>query len=267
MEVLNIISDNFVVFIILIGILVINFFCILFLIIKERKDDKQEIKEILEELNPKEEKLNAEIEEQQDKKLEQNKKEVEDMLLKMQKDLETKPEDVVSTFENEQEEKSIISYQELLDSVKNKKEEPEVKVTPVKIEPEKIEIDDDSMEKTIIIETEKEEPEVQIKEPIITDDIVQIEQPTIEQSSEDQKKFKGTEFISPIFGKVENNVKYPTVPKRKTRLDNFVVANQEKSDKIEEPKLNLVDNQKLNDDLKKNDDFLKALKEFRKNLN
>lgn len=262
MEVLNIISDNFVVFIILIGILIINFFCILFLILKERKDDKKEIKELLEELNPKEEKLNVELEEQQDKKLEQNKKEVEDMLLKMQRDLETKPEDVVSTFENEQEEKSIISYQELLDSVKNKKEE--INVTPVKIEPEKIDIEDDSMDKTIIIKTEEEK-----EEPTIDfgfEDAVK-EEPSVEQSQDEQKKFKGTEFISPIFGIQENNIKYPSVPKRKTRMDNLAVANIEKSDKIEEPKLNLVDTQKLDDNLKKNDDFLRALKEFRKNLN
>ena len=42
------------------------------------------------------------------------------MLEKMQEDLDKKPEDVVTNFENEQEEKAIISYQELLDSIKEK---------------------------------------------------------------------------------------------------------------------------------------------------
>ena len=37
---------------------------------------------------------------------------------KMQEDMEVKPEDVVRKFEEEQEEKAIISYQELVDNVK-----------------------------------------------------------------------------------------------------------------------------------------------------
>lgn len=242
MEVLSIISDNFMVFLILVIILIINFCCILYLIIKERKDDKEEIKEILEELKPKEEQPDIELEKQQDQKLEKNKKEVEEMLIKMQHDLETKPEDVVSHFENEQEEKSIISYQELLDSVKSSND---VKVTPVKIEPEKIEIEEtyqpDDMEDTVPLES--------IQPPI-----------------DNQKKFKGTEFISPIFGKQENNVKYPSVPKRVSRLDNMVAKQEKTEEKKPEPKLNLVEKQKLDDELRKNNDFLQALKEFRKSL-
>ena len=44
----------------------------------------------------------------------------------MQEDLDKKPEDVVTNFENEQEEKAIISYQELLDSIKEKSPKVEV---------------------------------------------------------------------------------------------------------------------------------------------
>ena len=36
----------------------------------------------------------------------------------MQEDIDTKPEDVVRKFEEEQEEKAIISYQELVDNVR-----------------------------------------------------------------------------------------------------------------------------------------------------
>ena len=121
MELLSLISDNLPVVIILVAILVINFCCIIYLVFKERQEDKKEIEEILTERNSKNE-ISTKIEEEQDEKLEENKKEVEEMLMKMQQDLETKPEDVVTNFENEQEEKSIISYQELLESVKQKQE-------------------------------------------------------------------------------------------------------------------------------------------------
>ena len=46
---------------------------------------------------------------------------LEEILQKMQEDIDTKPEDVVRKFEEEQEEKAIISYQELLNA-KNKVE-------------------------------------------------------------------------------------------------------------------------------------------------
>ena len=245
MEMLNIISEHIEIFVILIGILILNFFCIIYLIIKERKDDKAEINEIMDELNIKEE-PKKEIEEKQDQQLEQNKREVEEMLMKMQKDLEAKPEDAVASFENEQEEKSIISYQELLDSVKNSEN---VKVTPVKIEeePEKIEIDN-------FKDTVEEKEDIDLEKTIIIEDI-----------DNDEKKFKGTDFISPIFGRQENNFKYPTVPKRITKIED-IVENTKKSDKIEEPKLNLVNTQDFEKELRKNDDFLKALKDFRKSL-
>ena len=47
--------------------------------------------------------------------------ELEDILKKMQEDIDLKPEDVVKKFEEEQEEKAIISYQELVDNVKSGK--------------------------------------------------------------------------------------------------------------------------------------------------
>ena len=228
MEVLNILIEHKVIFSILIGILIINFFFIFYFVLKERKEDKKEIDEILNELEPKEK---IEKEEKQDKELENNKKEVEEMLLKMQKDLEAKPEDVVTNFENEQEEKSIISYQELVKSVKEKNNN--INVQPVKIEEEKIEVED------------------------VSDD-------TLELEPLKEKKFKGTEFISPIFGKQNNKIKYPTVPKvNNTLLDEIDFdTNYVKS----EPKQEILSTKKLDKEIKKNDDFLNALKEFRKNL-
>ena len=268
MEILNIISENFVVFMILIAILIINFCCIIYLIFRERKSDNEEIKEILQDLNSKEEKVELKLEEKQDQKMEENKKEVEEMLLKMQQDLETKPEDVVSHFENEQEEKSIISYQELLDSVR--KNNNNVKVTPVAIDDsEKIEVDIDDTQKINIDDTQKIniEPTEDIQKINIEDtqriDINEFEYAAPVKEEIGEKKFKGTDFISPIFGRQENNVKYPTVPKRITAINNLVDEKDKKYDTILN---NSISVKKIDEDIRKNDEFLKALKEFRKNL-
>lgn len=240
MELLNLISDNLPVFIILMLILLINFCCILYLVFKERKEDKQEINEILSEINP------IELEEKQDQIVEENKKEVEEMLKKMQQDLETKPEDVVTNFENEQEEKSIISYQELLESVKQKQE---VKATPVKIE-DKIEIEEPVENEIIEIEEEA------IKE-LQQDKPIKIEEKK-EDNLDDTKRFKKTDFISPIFGRQENNVKYPTVPKNNTtKIEEYLK---------ETTKEDLTITKRLDEEITKNESFLKALKEFRRNL-
>lgn len=233
MELLNLISDNLPVFIILILILIINFCCILYLVFKERKEDKQEINEILNDMNPK-------LEIEQDQKVEENKKEVEEMLMKMQQDLETKPEDVVTNFENEQEEKSIISYQELLESVKQKQE---VKATPVKIE-EPVENEIIEIEEEAIKELQQDKP-------------IKIEEKK-EDNLDDTKRFKKTDFISPIFGRQENNVKYPTVPKNNTtKIEEYLK---------ETTKEDLTITKRLDEEITKNESFLKALKEFRRNL-
>lgn len=229
MEVLNILNNNTLFLSILVGILLINFGCIIYLIIREKKEDKKEIYDILNQPEVK----NELLEEKQDQKLEENKREVEEMLIKIQKDLEATPEDVVTNFENEQEEKSIISYQELLKSVREKKE-IDSKVTPVKIEDNKIEIDEFDNEDTIIIE------------PII----------------DSNKKFKNTEFISPIFGRQDNKMKYPTVPKLNREDDKIALFDSLDIDYHEK----IVDTKKLDEEIRKNDEFLKALKDFRKKL-
>lgn len=244
MELLNILSNHTLFLSILVGILLINFGCIIFLVIKEKKDDKREIDEILSELEEEQEPIKEEIkkedkekEQQQDLKLEENKREVEEMLMKMQQDLEATPEDVVTNFENEQEENSIISYQELLKSVKEKKE-TESKVTTVKIE--------DIEEKNDVVEFDDED----------TLRLDPIEEPN--------RKFKSTDFISPIFGKQDNEINYPKVPKLKREEKEEKIFLFDSLDMDYEEKI--VDTRKLEAEIKKNDDFLKALKEFRKNL-
>lgn len=120
--------------------------------------------------------------------------ELDIVLAKMKEDLENKETDLIKVFEQEQEEKSVISYQELL-----KKGRPEA-VTEIK--PEKKEF----------------------------------------------KKFKCSEFISPVHGRVSNEVNYPTIS---------LFSNKE----IDNPK-----NDFITEENEHGESFLKQLKEFRKNL-
>ena len=185
------------------------------------------------------ERVEAELE-----KLEETPKssELEEILKKMQEDIDLKPEDVVKKFEEEQEEKAIISYQELVDNVKSGKIEV---------------IDDEESNVNFVENLEVEdtvEPIMSIaeEEPDITPEMVKEVIQTISDScvKEEPKKFKNSEFISPIYGIMNSNLKYPTVKKSETVLDI----------------MNTKDYNELTEEIKKQEDFLNALKEFRNNL-
>lgn len=169
--------------------------------------------------------------------------ELEDILKKMQEDIDLKPEDVVKKFEEEQEEKAIISYQELVDNVKAGKIEV--------IEDEQSDIDfveslniDTSSEP--IISTMDEEKDTVT--PEMLKEVIQ----TISNSKveEEPRKFKNSEFISPIYGVMDTNLEYPTVKKNENILDI----------------MNTKDYNELTEEIQKQEEFLNALKEFRNNL-
>lgn len=142
----------------------------------------------------------------------------------MQKDLDSKVEDAVEMFEQEQEEKAIISYQELLNA-KNKNEENFEKL-------EKLEIPKE--EDLEVLE------EIPLEKPKATPVLATTE-----------KKFTNSEFVSPVFGKMDRNV-------------NLKVETEEDYDNFDlEKTLNI---EPLTEEIKKNNEFLNALKEFRKNL-
>jgi len=142
----------------------------------------------------------------------------------MQKDLDSKSEDAVELFEQEQEEKAIISYQELLNS-KNKNEESFEKIEKLGIPVE----EDIEVIEEIPLEKTKATPVLATTE----------------------KKFTNSEFVSPVFGKMDRNV-------------NFKVEAEEDYDNFDlEKTLNI---EPLTEEIKKNNEFLNALKEFRKNL-
>lgn len=146
-----------------------------------------------------------------------------------------KQKDEIMTFEEEQEEKAIISYQELLNAVKkNVKEVTTVQETTssleetaeVPLEPIVLQNDDD------IKAVDEEEPELKVK----------------------QTKFQNSEFISPIYGRLNNDIEYPKIP-----------AFEDQDDKEDELEKTIV-LPELSSSIDDNDKFLETLKEFRNNL-
>ena len=124
----------------------------------------------------------------------ENKKEnneLESLIEQMQQDIEMKPEEVVKKFEEDQEEKAIISYQELVDNVK------QGKIDIVEDDNGDVNfVEQLTEEKTPVIETIEDESSVtpeMVKEAI--DTIAR------DKKEEEVKTFKNSDFISPIYGK------------------------------------------------------------------
>ena len=197
---------------------------------------------------------------------------LESMIERMQKDLDAKASEVVEKFENEQEEKSVISYQELVgnkdentleisDDVEkgNRIEELLDEVTENKLSNIN-EISDDASAEGIVSAENLENSDIPLTtqkdefvNAIKTGDFEEID------DTKEKNKFKATEFVSPIYGVQDIKIQYPTVQNMKefkTPVKNY--------DKFElEQTLNM---EPLSDEIRKNEDFLNALKEFRKNL-
>lgn len=244
--------------------------CILYIIYKDRRKDDEEIDEILEDLvkaKPRDKKttdnlINAKIEvpigeikEPVKQEVTEDKIDLEDMLNKMQKSLSSK-EEVVENFELEQEEKAIISYQELLENMKKDEFKQDIEIHEQEEEKTASEI---SQEKVLEF-LKKEEPKIKKIESI---------------TEEKSKKFKNTDFISPIFGKQEAKIEYPTI--KSFKAPKHAKEDIDILDEIDEPKIldrvieqetleSAINIEPLTDEIKKNAEFLNALKEFRSNL-
>lgn len=169
--------------------------------------------------------------------------ELELLLQKMQEDVNVKPEDVVRNFEQEQEDNAIISYQELVDNVKSGK----------------IEIVDDEEGNVNFVDDlgEIDEPIMAIEEnhndELVTPQMVKDAINSIynDRVVEEPKKFKKSDFISPVFGIMdESEIEYPTIKKTEETLD----------------LLNTKDYNELTEEIKRQEEFLNALKDFRKKL-
>lgn len=247
-------------------------------------EEKEEIEELEEEKSYDYE-IEERYEEEKEKEIEEVKEEtknseLEELISRMEQDSKMKPEEVVANFEKEQEAQSIISYQELVNAVKNRKEE----IYEDELESKPLTTVSDFMK---IRESENEEYE-------------EIDELTVEENKE--STFKSTDFISPVFGRMESNtnkdgarkkiekvikheVKYPSSDET-IDLTNIILSD----DKIEKKEVKTKDNVtaldeiynhmaidllKGNDDLgetasleelTKNEEFLQSLKDFRKKL-
>ncbi len=163
------------------------------------------------------------------------------LLEEMQKDLD-KTEEQVERYEADQEENAIISYKELM---------------RVKAE----------REKSLVLE---DKPVEEIKEVIKN---------TSEPKTEEVKKFKRSEFISPIFGLNETtNVTYREIkrPPRKEEIpkkkydewesDKLLKKLEDDSAEVIELEEHEVETVIENQESKRNDNFLEALVDFRSKL-
>ena len=208
MDLLLEIADRDLIFIALAFLGVVIFVVIIVYIIKRNK-----VKPLPEEERYDREEKPVELTEEQ----KQAKAELERVFNMMSADLEAEEEEIspIDEFEREQEENAIISYQEL---IKQAKAKGQIKEEPVEIKEDNFEaLEEESYPKPSyqeVYETHEEKP------------------------VEEKKKFKNSEFISPIFGIQNGNPSYPTVKK----ID--------RSKKVED----------------ENTQFLNSLKEFRENL-
>ena len=193
----------------------------------------------------------------------EQKSELELMLEKMQHDLEEQKEkDAVAIFEQEQEEKSIISYKELLERKSELTNSLLLNDERFENEPTIVEDNDSYANYADLIEE---------KEPSLTDNYIKLADNVNDTISIDKaldenenkkngsKKFVTTDFISPVFGRRKAEFDYPKVPNFKEMM-----MKKEKTNEYDlEATLNL---EPLAEQMKKDDAFLSALKEFRKNL-
>ena len=156
----------------------------------------------------------------------------EEIIEAMQKDIDSEKENAVELFEQEQEEKAIISYQELLNA-KNK-----VELKPEKTEiPVEVEISDIEEKTELISEKSKATPKL---------------------ATASETKFTNSEFVSPVFGKMDRNIK--------NNVQIQVEATKEYEEYENHDLEKTLNIEPLTEEIKKNNDFLNALKEFRKNL-
>lgn len=189
-----------------------------------------------------EEKIQSASENIEDNKEEynQNKSDLETMLDQMQNDLEKKQNDV-SSFEEEQEENSVISYQELISKMKNK--------TADTIEKSKV------TQKVVEKESNDSLNEIDIRKEIVRQNV---------PKEETTRTFRNTEFISPVYGKMESDKVAPKVTETRASYREKYQSEENRGNNVElEKTLRMAP---ISKEIKRNEDFLRALKEFRSNL-
>lgn len=204
---------------------------------KVESTPKQE--EPIEILQPQEEVIPETLSQEPEQKIENTSSlEIERLLARMKEDLkneETNPE----RFEREQEEQAIISYEELVQAVKNQ---------------ENMDIDS----QTPISNRELEK---------------QIEKMKQHEKEQEEKKsgFHTSQFISPVYGVQREKKQIPDLKKELNQFQHEFQFDMEDMNQLEkkEPEFSKIEEHvdlNGNDEVNKNVEFLDSLKEFRKNL-
>ena len=245
MKYLDFVSNNLYLYLAIITLLIIVDVILTIICLNQRK--RKKIKKDFEEI---EAISNNDSEEVSDVKPEVA-FELEKILDQMQHDMEVKPEEAVRMFEEEQEQKAIISYQELVDSVNSNKIDV---------------VDDEEGDMDYVAALEAQiNPSVDYKEEVISDKIDNNTEvfddyankshlDVIDELNYDEapKKFKSSELLSPVFGRMQPDFEYK-------KIGSFATTNNKVE--VEQVAGTTVDN-----DIKNNEDFLNALIEFRNNL-
>ena len=171
---------------------------------------------------------------------------LEAMLNDMQSNLEKKKAKSIEEYEKEQDDNAIISIKELKNSSLNNIDAYEKEQEDTAI------ININELKRFNSMDTLKEKEEELVKP--VKKAIAKIE------TNDKKCKFKSTDFISPIFGKMDSKIEYPTI-KSYDKLE------EEELKKAKHASLEQsIDVEPLSDEIKRNAEFLKALKEFRNNL-
>lgn len=215
-----------------IGIIIVLVIIIILTIISIRSDSKKKVKvnkPTIEPAKTEEEKQHAKLE-------------LEKVVSEMQKNLDAKNVKKAE-YEEENEEDAIISYQELVKSVKNENTEVHKEVG-MEVADKNIIDDIENIDDELVIPSmEFEEtniPTFDIEQPLISQVETKVEEPKVFQ---EERKFRSTEFISPIYGRgPQANIKKETV-NNDVSMDNII-----------------------DESFDEEDEFLDSLKGFRKNL-
>ncbi len=243
--------------------------------IKVEDDYEEEVNDNTDYIDDLESELKEKYSDEYQKEIEEVKEETTNSKLasiisKMEEDSKLKPEDVVANFEKEQEAQSIISYKELVNAVKNRQEdyEDELESKPLKTVSDLME----ELENSQMEEAQKEE---------------KVEEPKIEET---KTKFRNTDVISPVYGRVEqpstkddlsstatidlSNIELSDMdfmPKKKPNVNNDELAMSELDKIYSKMADDLKKNEGLEDSkevekLTRNEEFLQSLKDFRNKL-
>lgn len=219
----------------------------------KRKKDIKKIKQVFKQEEPT-------VKAPKTKEQEQANLELQKVIAQMEKDLEKKNENTIRNFEEQQEENAIISYQELLEHTKSLKQS-EISQIKENAEPQRT-IVPQTLERTPL---KQEEPNFLLEEE--EDDFEQM-------TGQKNAKFKSTEFISPIYGRMKeepSRESKPIISRSERPISLREIRNQRKATWESTPvydasQLELTRSHSLEEENMRSDEFLQSLKEFRKNL-